>query len=92
MQGSIKKPGTIQVASDTQTDIGSTLKYAKEKVKGIVKDDQSLLLVLADAMSEQELVDFVEYLAALKNSCNNAIIILQSADLWSIYHFQKRKV
>lgn len=60
------------VASESTTELvlnlpaGTSAKYAKEKIAETQKDDKSLMPSLAGAMSEQELVDLVEYLSVLK--------------------------
>ncbi len=60
------------VASETAREIvlnlpgGATLRHEKENIKAVKKDSKSLMPSLAAAMSEQELVDLVEYLASLK--------------------------
>lgn len=60
------------IASETPGEIalnlpgGTSVKYTKDKVSNAEKHETSLMPELAGAMSEQELVDLVEYLASLK--------------------------
>ncbi|HZB13517.1 MAG TPA: PVC-type heme-binding CxxCH protein [Chryseolinea sp.] len=45
---------------------GASVKYAKSKVAQSIKDDKSLMPALAGSMTQQELVDLVEFLSYLK--------------------------
>jgi putative heme-binding domain-containing protein len=62
------------IASETQEGIklnlpgGASVNYEKQKVLQMEKHSSSLMPQLGPAMSEQELVDLVEYLAAMKDS------------------------
>ncbi|HZI24686.1 MAG TPA: hypothetical protein VFD46_06390, partial [Chryseolinea sp.] len=60
------------VASETANEIvlnvpgGSPVKYPRTKIQHTSKSEQSLMPALAGSMTEQELVDLVEYLSSLK--------------------------
>ena len=60
------------VASETAGEMilnvpgGTAVNYAKEKIASAQKNDKSLMPALAGSMSEQDLVDLIEYLSHLK--------------------------
>ena len=60
------------VANETADEIslnlpgGASVKYPKSKVEQSIKDDKSLMPALAGSMTQQELVDLVEFLSYLK--------------------------
>ena len=45
---------------------GTSVKYPEANIKSTQKDDKPLMPALAGSMSEQDLVDLVEYLSSLK--------------------------
>ena len=60
------------VASETENEIvlntpgGSPVKHSRTKIQNTSKSERSLMPALAGSMTEQELVDLVEYLSSLK--------------------------
>ncbi len=60
------------VASETENEIvlntpgGSPVKHPRTKIQNTSKSERSLMPALAGSMTEQELVDLVEYLSSLK--------------------------